>query len=338
MDVDIRPFNAAEARPADLVDYHELVLATGRVDRPGERPQSLDAVVGRLSVSAPGRGPCQHWAAYRQGRLIGMSEVAFPDAENDRIAMVEIRVHPELRRLGTGTGLLRAMLPTILARGRTVVAGWGVTEGGAGACWATARGFRLVHHDILQVLDLRTVDRSLWDCATPAEYRLAEWCGAAPAELIDSLAITRGAIADMPTEDSTYSLPSWTPARIRAEEQSMRSDGTEQRTVVVVRTVDATVAAFTELIILAARPTEALQRDTAVLTEHRGRGLGRLVKSAMLRRLAIERPAIDRILTSTAASNLHMINVNLGVGFQTVRKMVDVEADALELQRRCNVS
>lgn len=327
----IRPFDPATAPRPALLDYHDLQLSTGRVDRPGERPQSFEAALERLRVTLPGRGPAAFWAAYEEDRLVGLAEVNFPADENAHLALAEIRVHPGNRRRGTGSALLGAALPEIAARGRTLVAGWGVTEGGAGSAWADRLGFRRVHRDLVQALDLREADRERWRCPDPDGYRLVAWAGAAPPELLDSLAHARNAIRDAPVEDSSYTDPRWTPERVRAHEDRLRADGVEQRVVAAVHEAGGEVVGLTELLLLADRPHEGLQGDTAVLAGHRGRGLGRQVKAAMLRRLVTERPAVHRILTSTATDNAFMIEVNLSVGFRTVRRMVDVEAGVAAL-------
>jgi mycothiol synthase len=327
----IRRFDPDTVARSVLLDYHDLMLSTGQVDRPGEQPQSFEAALERLRVTLPGRGPAARWAAYEQDRLVGLAEVNFPDQENAHIALTEVRVHPGHRRRGTGTALLRAALPEIDDRGRSVVVGWGVTVGGAGSAWATRLGFRPVHADVLQVLDLHTVDRERWRLPEPERYRLVEWIGSAPAGLLESAARAWNAIQDQPPDDASYSVPGWTAERIRAHEQQLRDDGIEQRVVVAVDRSDGEVVGLTELLVLADRPSEGLQGETAVVAGHRGRGLGRQVKAAMLRRLVVDRPDMRRILTSTAADNTFMIAVNLGVGFRTVRRMIDVEAEVVRL-------
>lgn len=334
MTILVRRFDAGTARPSHLADYHELILATGRVDRPDERPQSFAAAVGRLAAPPTGGGSTRRWAADRDDVLVGFAQVTFPDDGNEHLAFAQIRVHPDHRRSGIGTALLRAMLPVIAERGRTIVAGLGVTDGGAGAHWADALGFRTVHHDIVQVLNLRTVERNLWSVPADPRYRLAGWTGTAPEELLPSLTVARDAIGDRPTGESHVRAPRWSPGRIRADEDAMREGGVEQHLVAAVDAPSGDVVAYTEVVLMPGRPTEALQRETAVVPEHRGHGLGRRVKAGMLRHLAADRPAVERVLTSTASSNTHMIDVNHAVGFETVRRMIEVEAATGTLTRR----
>jgi mycothiol synthase len=332
MGIDIGPFDPTQAPEDDLVDYHRLVLAAGRVDRPDEEPPSYDSVVEHLQVPMTARGPSRFWAARRGGRLVGLANVSLPNDENESLAITDIRVHPEIRRAGAGTSLLRAALPTLREQKRSVVTGWGVTEDGAGARWASALGFRVVHHDVLQMLTFADTDRRLWQVPAPEGYRLAKWIGIAPDELVKSYAEARTAIHDAPGEDSTFRHPSWTVERVRAHEDDLRERGVEQHVAVAVHEATDNVVGLTELEIYPNSPDLGCQNDTAVLAAHRGRGLGRFIKAGMVRWLIEERPAVRRIATSTAADNTFMIAVNHQIGFRSVRSMIDVEApvDALE--------
>jgi mycothiol synthase len=324
---DVRRFDPAQATERELADYYRLVLDTGKVDRPDEEPPPYESVVARLSTPLTSRGPSRIWAAYLGGRLIGMANLGFPDDENGHLVIGDIRVHPDQRRRGVGTALLRAALPTMRTEGRSILTAWGVTAGGAGAKWADALGFRVVHHDVLQMLSIRDTDGSVWQVAAPDGYRLTKWIGTAPDDLLDSYARARTAISDAPSEDSSRRLPEWTSERVRTAEDDLRRRGVEQRVVVAVHEATGAVAGLTELELHPNRQDLGYQQYTTVLAEHRGRGLGRVVKAAMVRWLVDERPQMTRIATSTAAGNVHMIRVNHQVGFKTMRSMVDVEAE-----------
>lgn len=330
----INRFDPGSASRADLVGYHELVLATGRVDRPDEQPPPFEAAVGRLFAPMTARGPELFWSVRVDQRLVGMATVGLPDDENAALAMTDIRVHPDARRAGLGTALLAAAMPTMRARHRSTVVGWGVTAGGAGALWAEALGFEVVHHGVLQVLALATADPARWVVPVPAGYRVHGWVGSAPEELLASYADARTAIHHAPRGASSYRPPLWTPARVRAAEADLRARRVEQRVVVTVQVATGAVVALTEVELHGNRPDLAYQGDTAVLPAHRGHGLGRLIKSRMIRWLRRECPAVQRIGTSTAASNVHMIRINHQVGYQTTRHMVDVEADVEALAVR----
>jgi RimJ/RimL family protein N-acetyltransferase len=87
----------------------------------------------------------------------------------------------------------------------------------------------------------------------------------------------------------------------------------------------------------ALRPDQGYQMDTAVVPAHRGHGLGRFIKAEMLRWLTADRPLIERITTTNAADNVHMIRINSEIGFTTVVVLADIEADLSALRSRLDV-
>ena len=75
------------------------------------------------------------------------------------------------------------------------------------------------------------------------------------------------------------------------------------------------LVAFTELWLESDPEVVPDQLDTLVLREHRGHGLGVLVKVANLRRLVAARPGSSLIKTFNASENEHMVAINQRLGF-----------------------
>jgi GNAT superfamily N-acetyltransferase len=334
MDPVVVPFDVAEASDGDLADYHDLTVAAFAVDRPDAPPLSYDATIARL------RTPFTHfleqriWSARCAGHIVGIAVVQAPEGDNEHVAVIDVRVHPRARRQGIGSALLGAVLPDLRIAGRRRVVGEGLTVGGAGPEWARALGFVEVNEYVLQTLRVAEVNPDLWEVPIPVGYEFRRWVGGAPAELLVSYARARSAMADAPAGDSTVHLPSWTPDNVRAAEAVVRARGVERRVVAAVHAGEGAVVGLTEVEVYPTQPDQVVQQDTAVLHEHRGHGLGRSLKCAMMRWLTAEHPGFDRVVTSTAASNAHMIRVNEQVGYVTTRVMVDVEAGVEELAGR----
>ncbi|MDO5663493.1 MAG: N-acetyltransferase, partial [Brachybacterium sp.] len=76
--------------------------------------------------------------------------------------------------------------------------------------------------------------------------------------------------------------------------------------------------AYSELSHPRDRPEVAIQDDTLVHGDHRGHGLGLLVKAAALVALTDAVPTVRRIHTWNAAENTHMLAINRRLGFRAV--------------------
>ncbi|WIX77162.1 GNAT family N-acetyltransferase [Amycolatopsis carbonis] len=318
--MEIEPLDPASAGRSVLEGVHEVVSAADRLDKPGAPPVTFETAIGRLENPQPSLGRVLRWVARRDGRVVGLAALYFPEAENSHLAILELTVHPDARRDRVGTAVLRALTPEL--HERTVLECWNVTKGGAGAAFGTALGFEVVDETVFQALSIGAADRSAWKVSPAAGYRLRTWQDSAPEELVASYAQARRAIADSPFGRSAYRFPRWTADRVRESEADRRRRGIDHRVVAVVQRDSGRVVGFTELQLYPHRHDLGYQGDTAVLAAHRGRGLGFCVKAAMLRRLVAERPEVEEVITSTAAANPYMVNVNLALGYRTTRETV----------------
>ena len=203
------------------------------------------------------------------------------------LAASDVTVHPGYRRHGLGTRLLRELALTAADRKCLLIEG--LVEGSAG--------------------------QTRWQPRETASYRLAEWTGGVPDELLSSYAETRNAIREAPHGDMSFTEPEWTPQRVRDEEATAQARNCELRAVAAIHEPTGQVAGFTYLEVYPARPDLAVQQDTAVRPAHRGHGLGTWMKAANLRRLATDHPQVRRVTPSNAADNERMLRVNLQVGF-----------------------
>jgi mycothiol synthase len=331
--VDIRPFDPDKASSSDLEQYYELRMASA-ADLSNEATPDFETAIGWLRNPGAGQGFFRQWTAYRQGRLVGFANIILPEHENQQLALMRIIVHPDYRRRGIGAELLRHSLAALRTLGRTQVEGWAVKKDGPGAKWATEFGFKTVHVTVTQGLSIDTVDVRLWEVPTPSGYRIVSWTRTAPDDLVASYANARNAIHDAPDGQVEYRPPQWTVERVRQAERDAMAGGIEQRVVVAAHEADGEVAGFTEVEFRPHRKDRAFQGDTAVLAHHRGNGLGRCIKARMATWLRSECPELNRVVTSTAASNIHMIRVNHQIGYTTSRTALVVSGSLSDLEAR----
>ncbi|XVV04954.1 GNAT family N-acetyltransferase [Actinosynnema sp. CA-248983] len=311
--MEVELFDPDRADHDDLVAVARVQVAA-RVEAGTFGPApTVDTAVWRLRNPFAGFGPAVHWVARSGGGVVGVAVAYFPDQENTDNALITVTVHPDHRRRGVGTAVLREVVAEVVRRGRAFVETWEVDEGGPGERWALSLGFRELRRMVLQRLDMSDART---DVPVPPGYELRTWVGAAPEDVVESYARARNAIGDSPLGEADYEHPDWTVERVRDEEAARRRQGIEQRVVVAVHSGE--VVGMTEIETRPTTPTWLSQRDTAVVAAHRGRRLGLAVKAHMLRWVAAELPAVESVLTGTGTENHAMIRVNHRLGYRDV--------------------
>jgi GNAT superfamily N-acetyltransferase len=121
----------------------------------------------------------------------------------------------------------------------------------------------------------------------------------------------RAAINDAPHADDDED---WSPVRVRDLEALAARRGREARVTAVVDD-RAAVVAFTEMRVSPAPSSLASVEDTAVIWEHRGKGLATWVKTAALEALRRERADVAFVVTSNACQNWPILAINQRIGF-----------------------
>jgi GNAT superfamily N-acetyltransferase len=261
------------------------------------------------------------------GRPIGYAQLELPLSDNQHLAVVSLGVLPDHRRAGAGRVLLRATVERARRSGRTTL----VAEAdeppellgrSPGRAFATAEGFSCAISEVRRDLVLPVPDEHLdaVDAAAlphAAGYRAFSFADRWPDELVAERAdLGRRMSLDAPLGELDWREERWDAARIRRQEELFRRQGRLLVAAGVMHEATGALVAFTELAVPLALPDRAWQWDTLVVGEHRGHRLGTLVKTAALRRLQKEVPAVRRVTTHNADTNAYMIAVNEALGFR----------------------
>jgi GNAT superfamily N-acetyltransferase len=318
---------------ADGVAFHRLITAAEAVDRPEDPPTELAEAAGRLGLQRDDRRVLR-WVVRAGQAMIGHVVLALPDLDNQHLAMANVTVHPDHRRRGLGTALLREAVSVAAADGRSTL----LTEaddGSAGEAFCRACGLRPVGHERLSLLRLADVNWADVEAAATAAhpgYRLVRWTDRCPDELVEGFAAAKSAMNDAPTDDIDMGDRVYSAEVVRQDEQGVRAIGFTSWTTVAVHEASGAVAGLTQLEFAA--PPRAYQDDTAVVPAHRGSGLGLWVKADMLIRLRAERPDLTEVITGNAASNEHMLRINTRLGYRPYRAVAEWQGEVGELVSR----
>jgi GNAT superfamily N-acetyltransferase len=319
--VDITPFDPATASEDDLRGWWEVDSAVEREQTPTFGATPYEESVGWL-LHQPGNRVNLSWVAREGGRIVGAALLKWwTNNTSKTVGEVHLVVAPDARRRGVGRALARTVAAEAMALGRTSLT-WETPVGAPGEpflTWLGATRRQLERRSELVVAD---VDRSVLEqaCADAAEraadYELVTWVGDTPEEYLAELARVAGAINDAPQEGLEIGDDLFTPEDIREIERGMAPRRQRWLTAVARHRPTGQLGGYTNLLVPDRWPERAYQENTAVDPAHRSRGLGRWIKAANLLQLMDLRPSTEIVSTWNAASNDHMLDINVWLGFR----------------------
>ncbi|KRF46211.1 GNAT family N-acetyltransferase [Terrabacter sp. Soil810] len=240
--------------------------------------------------------------------------------ENLGTAGLWLSVHPEHQRRGIGSLLLGHCEQTLRDDGCDRIhdhSGSPAEHGDAATGFALANGYRQTLVDLRQDVAL-PVDEATLDAfdprPDPTAYVIETSVDGLPEDWLEDRAVlARRMSTDAPSGEIDLDEEDWDAERVR---QLWNTPSPVWGVESVARHVPTgRLVAFTDIVVRPGQPDLAVQSDTLVLREHRGRALGLAVKLANLRALQRERPDATTVRTWNADTNTHMIAINERMGF-----------------------
>lgn len=319
---------------AALEAYWQTEQRAIRHDRPDAVLRTLDAL--RSSTRTP--GPFYRrtlFAAVDAGATVGVADLGLWLQANEHLAGLEVSVLPQWRRRGVGTALHDEADRRRRAAGRTTVCGELYVGPGAelatspAGAFAAGLGYGSVHREDHLVLDLPVdpghVERLARSSAGHAStYDVVTWGDRCPDEHVEAFcALNTQMSADVPSGDLDVETVVWDEERLRTSEE--RTAASYDRVVAAARRrEDGSLVGYT-LVYLPHGEDYALQDDTLVMPEHRGRRLGTLLKLATLDVISRDHAERRTLHTWTDPENLAMHRTNTGFGYRVVERMHEMQ-------------
>lgn len=277
-------------------------------------------------------------AATDAGRLVGAASLWLPTAESTDVLDFGTAVEPSLEdddaaARAIHAALVEGVLAIAAAEGRRTImggspgaatgehvaaTGFGAADPGhPEAAPLVDAGFALEQVYRVSLLDLDAVDdlaAQLQAARTrSAGYDVVAWEGETPAEHRPAMRRLHERMStDAPIGGLALEPETWSDERLAAFEQQKAAGGRTIRTV-AARAGDGTLVGFSTLFV--GSGDMARQHDTLVVREHRGHGLGMLLKLANLVELDRHHPGHRRVSTWNAEENRPMLATNEAVGF-----------------------
>ena len=332
MVLELRQFHADSTDPDDAaaVDASFALLEACRVvDSPWEHPWLRDPYKVFLERGWDGEPPVT-FLAWVDGVPVAKAFMFLSERDNTHLAWVWVAVHPDERRQGFGSALLRYVEERAREAGRTTIGtdGW---ESGRTSGFASAHGLAPASQGILRRQHLDELDldhvRTLRDAAAAlaSDYELVRIEGRTPPEMVDAMVELVAAINDAPTDDLDIEDEVFTPERLASYEQTTMAKGNRLYRLVARHRDTGDLAGHTVVAVDGERPVWAEQHDTSVVAAHRGHRLGLALKLEMLRWLVEAEPQVREIDTWNAESNGHMVGVNKALGYHVLGRVLDYQ-------------
>ena len=227
------------------------------------------------------------------------------------LAEFELNVHPAERRRGIGTMLLHAVVGGAREHDvRTVITDADV--GSIGDLFLQRHNFAIGLTLIYARLDL---GRRIPDVPAVPGYRLVSWEGVVPDELAQTFTDARAGMADAPSGTISAGTDVWDLERTRYAAHVIEQRGDH---LFVVAALDPTgrMAGFTEVVVPGDGKGDGQLYGTAVLPEHRGRGLALWMKAAQIHHTRRRFPDLAGLLTDTVDANVAMRRTNDRLGYR----------------------
>jgi GNAT superfamily N-acetyltransferase len=288
--------------------------------------------------------PRRLFLARRDGQIVGRGTYEYAPEPRDPVGWLTVEILPAFRREGIGNAVFETMDAIAREDGRTIYqtgfisrnsstgrrlkspTGYGsVPARDAGVKFALSHGFALEQVERMSALalpvppDVLANHRATAERAAGSDYRVVRWEGRTPEDRRDDLAILRNRMAtDAPFGQLDIREEAWTAERVRDQDDLEERSPRTLLTSAVEHVPTGHLVAFNELSTPPDSGRPVVQRDTLVLSEHRGKRLGMLVKIDNIQALAESHPGHPAINTENAEENRHMLSVNEEVGFVAI--------------------
>jgi GNAT superfamily N-acetyltransferase len=262
-----------------------------------------------------------------------------PGYESNRhVLNAGVEVRRERRRQGIGRAWLPLLVELMDRHGCTVLSLNADEESGhAFLKWLGAEAKLAEAESRLQLADVDwpMVDRWIAEAATRSpETGLEQYDGPIPEAMRGEYAVQLSSLLNtIPFEQLDHGEIVITPAQMAEWYERMAAVQATLHTM-VTRERDGSLSGMTSTSWCAHTPVVVHQQFTGVRPDARGRGLGKWIKAAMLRRVHNRYPEARWISTYNASSNDPMLAINYALGFRRHRVGAEYQISRDDLAKK----
>jgi RimJ/RimL family protein N-acetyltransferase len=306
--------------------------------RPRDAPQPL-ASYKAFARSLPSQFDDHTWlASSSEGSPTGCSACWSNAAGDSRAMECYVYVRRQWRTQGIAWRLARAILEQAEHDDRDRLVWTTYDAVRAGEAFSRRVGGRVARVNRTSELRVSSVNWEMvrsWSDQSQGRtegYWLQFSDGPHPADLVDDAVLLHRIMQTAPQDELDVGEVVLTTEHVDELDRALVESG-RQRWTIFVRGPDGSCVGGTEVTFEPWQPTVALQRNTGIDPAHRGLGLAKWAKSAMLTRIREQRPEVDRVRTGNAFSNDPMLAINNALGFEVVEVTTEWQTSTGDLRR-----
>ncbi len=322
MTISVEPFDPATAPESVFRGAHEAYLDLERDFFPNDPLTPFEFHLHNWRSKPSLHRSDVRLVAKLADEVVSVCHVAIWNDHAD-IGLITPAVRRDMRGKGVGTALFADSLDALESHGRTKLI-VDVPIGSPLEPTAQRYGLERALTEKINQLQVSDIDWGLMDSWIEAasvkapDYELLWMRPPYPEEHIESWCRISDSMNDAPNEDLDLEDTVMTPEKWRSIESNLTHRGWDVHAAVAVHKPTGDFAGMTTLMYQRFHPEIAMQDDTVVHPDHRGRGLGRLLKASMAKEFLTKYPEVTRINTGNAGSNVPMLRINDEMGFNAI--------------------
>jgi mycothiol synthase len=322
---------------AELAAMHLVEMEIEAERWPGRLPQPLESYLA-YARSLPSVFDDHTWLAQDgDGTPIGCSACWSNSAGDPAGMMSYVYVRPAWRGRRVGWRLAEPVLDVAEAEGRSRLTWTTFDAVPAGDAFSRRLGGQVARVNRTSELRLTDLD---WDLVgswieegrrRATGYSLDFQTGPLSGDLLKDTVSFHHLMQTAPQDGLEATSILLDSTQVAEIDRHVTESGME-RWLIFVRDPDGRCVGGTELLLDPWQPTVARQQNTGIDPAHRGLGLAKWAKAAMLERVRADRPGIERVRTANAFSNGPMLAINDALGFTIVEVQTDWQGEVAWLR------
>ncbi len=309
--------------------------------RPDRVPQPLDSYIA-FARNLPSQFDDHTWLVEASDGTPIATGACWSNSAGDFRAMeCDLFVRRDRRRASIGSHLLGLICEETSSEGRSVLT-WSTFDAvPAGDAFARRLGARVARGNRTSELRLADVDWEMVNAWAQAggtrarRYRIEMIDGVFPDHLRADAAAFHHIMQTAPRDDLDIGDVTIDTDDIAELDLALIEAGRE-RWACFVRDPHGNCVGGTEVTFEPWEPSTVLQQNTGIDAAHRGLGLAKWAKAAMLDRIRRDRPDAERVRAGNAFSNAPMLAINDALGFKVINTRTEWQADVDQVRQALN--